>query len=143
MIEVREIAHGSPEYVGEVALRRRVLRHPLGLDFTDEELAAEVTDFHLVAVLDSEVVGCLVLTPKGESVKMRQVAVSETLQRSGVGRRMVTLSEELGRREGFAEMVLNARATAVPFYLSLGYELVGDEFVEVGIPHRKMRKPLE
>jgi predicted GNAT family N-acyltransferase len=39
-------------------------------------------------------------------------------------------------------MVLNARDTAIPFYLHLGYELVGEPFVEVGIPHRKMRKAL-
>jgi predicted GNAT family N-acyltransferase len=39
-------------------------------------------------------------------------------------------------------MVLHARETAVPFYLKLGYEVVGGQFEEVGIPHFKMEKKL-
>jgi predicted GNAT family N-acyltransferase len=39
-------------------------------------------------------------------------------------------------------MVLHARDTAVPFYEALGYEAFDDPFVEVAIPHRKMRKAL-
>jgi predicted GNAT family N-acyltransferase len=40
-------------------------------------------------------------------------------------------------------MILHARATAVPFYLRLGYTVVGEPFEEVGIPHRGMEKALD
>jgi predicted GNAT family N-acyltransferase len=73
-------------------------------------------------------------------LKMRQVAVAERAQRRGVGRVMVERSEEFARDHGFDEIVLNARETAVPFYLALGYDRIGDRFEEVGIPHWKMRK---
>ena len=41
--------------------------------------------------------------------------------------------------QGGSEIALHARESAVPFYLALGYGLVGEPFEEVGIPHRKMR----
>ena len=55
---------------------------------------------------------------------------------------MVRFSEELAIDKGFDKMVLSARDTAVSFYLRLGYELVGEPFEEVTIPHRKMLKLL-
>jgi predicted GNAT family N-acyltransferase len=37
---------------------------------------------------------------------------------------------------------MHARVTAVRFYEKLGYEVASEEFVEVTIPHRVMRKQL-
>ena len=73
---------------------------------------------------------------------MRQVAVEPDLQGQGIGAEMVRLSEQVGSEKGFTEMILHARDTAVAFYLRLGYEIVGEPFEEVTIPHREMRKPL-
>jgi predicted GNAT family N-acyltransferase len=39
-------------------------------------------------------------------------------------------------------MELHARATAIDFYKRLGYSVCSEEFTEVGIPHRIMRKQL-
>jgi predicted GNAT family N-acyltransferase len=120
-----------------------VLRWPLGLDFTDEQIQAEDSEVHIAALEADKVVGCLVLTPMDEGViKMRQVAVEPELQGQGIGAQVVELSEQVARARGFNEMVLHARDTAVPFYLRLGYEVFGEPFEEVTIPHRKMRKYL-
>ena len=143
MIRIVLAPHGSDEYVRAVDLRRRILRIPLGLDFTNDEIAAEHDDLNLVAILGSDVVASLSLVDVGErKLKMRQVAVDESVQRTGLGTRLVRASEELARERGFDEMLLHARDTAVPFYLRLGYEVVGSKFEEVGIPHYKMRKAL-
>ena len=60
----------------------------------------------------------------------------------GVGRAMVDASEQLAGQLGVHNMVLHARETAVPFYLQLGYQVVGEPFEEVTIPHFKMEKKL-
>jgi hypothetical protein len=87
--------------------------------------------------------GYLCLQPLGaDQVKMRQVAVSPQVQGKGVGRALVTYSEVVAARIGFQDMVLHAREIAVPFYLKLGYTIVGDRFEEVNIPHFKMTKSL-
>ena len=142
-MEVRWAAHGSPDYRQLVELRRRVLRIPLGLDFTPEQLAGEVADLHLGAWEGDQLLGCLLLSDRGQgTVQMRQVCVEPTLQRSGVGAALVVESEAEARRREFQRMMLHARDTAVGFYLRLGYAAVGDPFEEVSIPHQEMVKDL-
>lgn len=88
-------------------------------------------------------IGILLLTPVSEHlVKMRQVAVSPDQQGKGVGTSMVLDSEILAKSQNFTNITLHARENAVPFYLRLGYQVVGDKFEEVGIPHFKMEKVL-
>lgn len=144
MLRIFEIKFGTPEYDEAVRLRYEVLRKPLGLEFTPEQLAAEFDQRHLVAAAGNGVIlGYLNLTPvDAGTVKMRQVAVAPQAQGQGVGTALVHRSEALAARLGFQQIVLHARETAVPFYLRLGYEQVGDRFEEVGIAHFKMKKQL-
>jgi predicted GNAT family N-acyltransferase len=141
---ILNIEFATPEYDETVQLRDKILRKPLGLAFTEEQLATEFADFHLAAYTDDwQLQGCLVLTPYDDkTLKMRQVAVSEAVQKTGVGRQLVEASEVFARKNGFETMALNARETAVPFYQKLNYTIVGEPFEEVGIPHFKMVKSL-
>lgn len=143
-IQTAHIEFATPEYDEAVALRDTVLRRPLGLSFTPEQLAVEWSDLHLAAFApDGRIIGVLLLTPLiNNEIKMRQVAVAPELQGKGVGAALVNASEEEARRRGFEKMVLNARETAVPFYLRLGYKKIGERFEEVTIPHYKMEKTL-
>ncbi|QDK45760.1 GNAT family N-acetyltransferase [Bdellovibrio sp. ZAP7] len=142
-IEVKEIKYASSEYQLEVNLRHEVLRKPLGLKFSQEDLRAEKDDVHLGAFRGKALFGCLLLRKVSDTVvKMRQVAVDPHAQGTGVGRILVEASEAKARELRYKEIELNARETAVPFYLKLGYEVVGETFGEVGLPHKKMRKSL-
>lgn len=141
---ISTILFGSPEYDEAVALRYEILRRPLGLDYTPEQLAEEWNQAH-IAAFDPEgrIIGYLNLTPYTDGqVKMRQVAVAAAEQGRGVGKAMVAFSEEQARDHGFEKLVLHARDSAVPFYLKLGYQVEGDQFEEVTIPHYKMYKNL-
>ncbi|HVL39966.1 MAG TPA: GNAT family N-acetyltransferase [Fimbriimonadaceae bacterium] len=141
MVTIRTVPHGSGEYWETVVLRDRILRQPLGLALSRDELLAEHGDLHLAAFEGERLVGCLVLTPLPDGrIKMRQVAVDPASQRSGVGTELVRESERLALAKGYRVMVLHARVEAVPFYLRLGYETVGEEFEEVTLPHFEMRK---
>jgi ribosomal protein S18 acetylase RimI-like enzyme len=141
-LALRWIAHASPEYAALVELRRAVLRRPLGLDFTAEQLDAEAPQFHLGAWAGARAVGCLALLVGAGEARMRQVAVAPDAQGLGIGRRLVVESEAEARRRGAARMTLHARQTAVAFYERLGYAVDGEPFTEVGLPHRNMRKAL-
>lgn len=142
-IEIKEITHETKEYEHEVELRNKILRKPLNLQFSKSELDQEVKDIHLGAYADGKLIGCLLLTPDGASkIKMRQVAIDESAQGLGIGRKLVEVSELEARQRGYSLMELNARDTAIPFYLKLGYEIFGEPFTEVTIPHRKMRKSI-
>jgi N-acetylglutamate synthase-like GNAT family acetyltransferase len=143
-MNIIEVEFSTPEYDETIRLRYKILREPLGFDFTEEQLAAEYSDFHLAAYDDAWILrGCLVLTPKdGKVLKMRQVAVDNTVQNRGIGSQLVKASEVYARAKDFDTMELNARDTAVPFYLKLGYNTEGAMFEEVSISHFKMVKKL-
>ena len=143
-LQICQIEFATPEYDEAVRLRYEVLRRPLGLDFTPEQLAAEYEDVHLVTFdARSQIIAYLCLTPLDDArVKMRQVAVAPAWQGKGVGKQLVAASEQRARELGFTRMTLHARETAVPFYLQLGYHTVGERFEEVTIPHFAMEKAL-
>jgi predicted GNAT family N-acyltransferase len=134
---------GSSEQLESIELRRLVLRIPLGLDFTEEELQAEHDQWHLSAFRDLKLCGILLLkSVSATEVKMRQVAVHPSSSGKGIGTLLVRFSERFALSKGFQLMTLHARETAVPFYHKLHYDVVGDRFEEVGIPHFKMQKSL-
>jgi predicted GNAT family N-acyltransferase len=136
--------YGTPAYVESVSLRHDILRAPLNLEFTLEQLSEEWKDIHF-GCFDGydNLLACLILSPQeNQEIKMRQVAVRADLQGKGVGKILVDASEQLSLDLGFEKMVLHARETAIPFYEKLNYKKVGKRFKEVGIPHFKMEKML-
>jgi GNAT superfamily N-acetyltransferase len=142
-IQIREVAFGSGAYRQACELRDLVLRRPLGLALSAEDVEGEAQQLHLVAFDEAGLVGCLLLVPaENGEIKMRQVAVAERAQRRGVGGALVARAEVLARERGFRTMTLHARRGAVPFYERAGYSVEGAEFVEVTMPHSKMTKRL-
>lgn len=142
-ISFREIQFGTADYEAEIELRNEVLRKPLGLDLKAENLDHEKLEFHFGAFENQKLIGVLVLKPLPDGeVKMRQVAVAVDRQGKNVGAGLVMFSEQFSREKGWKAMVLHARKTAIPFYEKLKYQTIGDEFLELGIPHKKMKKDL-
>ena len=70
------------------------------------------------------------------------MVVDSAFQKRGIGSRLIHGIERELRGRGFIEVELNAREAAVPFYQRLGYEIEGDSFIEVSIPHFKMKRSL-
>ena len=138
----REISFGTAEYRLECALRDDVLRKPLGLSLTAEELAREEDQLHFgLFEPDDQLVACVVaLKLSPTDARIRQMAVSPLHQGKGLGRRLMNELEANLRSRGFTNLVLHARASAVGFYRKLGYTVVGDEFIAVAVPHFKMVK---
>jgi predicted N-acetyltransferase YhbS len=140
---IRTAPHASADYEAAIVLRRAVLRTPLGLDFTAEQLAAEAADTHFVAFDGDALVGAVVMTPySATTVKLRQMAVSPVAQGQGIGAALLKAFESHARGAGIAGITLAARITAQPFYERNGYRVEGDVFEEVTIPHIHMTKAL-
>ena len=119
------------------------MRAPLGIEFSEEDIAAEAEQVHVVARERGEIVGTLLLRGAAEGlVHMRQVAVADKKQGRGIGKDLVKFAEALVWAECGDEIFLHARENVIGFYEGLGYEREGDVFIEVGIPHVKMRKRL-
>ena len=141
LVDIRIITYGSDDYDAELQLRDKVLRKPLGMSLFEEDLSRDKADIHIAVFYDNVLVGCLLLLPVAENVlKMRQVAVDEAFRSNGLGGLMVDFAEEYAQKQGYKKIELNARETALAFYERHNYSVTGEQFFEVGIPHRKMLK---
>jgi predicted GNAT family N-acyltransferase len=79
------------------------------------------------------------LTPER---KIGRMAVLAEWRGKGVGDALMEALMDEARALGWPEISLNSQTHAMPFYARHGFEAFGDEFMEAGIPHRKMRKAL-
>lgn len=137
------IDYGSREYYQMVKLRDDILRKPLGLGFSQEELESERDNMLIAAFEDDDILGCCMLVEeKEDSLRLRQMAVLHDLQGKGIGRALMNFAENLARDRGYKKLCMHARKNAVGFYEKMGYKVLGDEFIEITIPHLVMEKKL-
>jgi ribosomal protein S18 acetylase RimI-like enzyme len=142
------IEYGSREFWSAVELRQRVLREPLGLSLTVAELLQEgppMVHYGVFKWLDQETpapaIACATAVPLGEGIwKLRQIAVAAAYQGRGLGARVVTGLECHLAHQGARGFRLHSRQVVQGFYEKLGYQVAGEPFAEIGIPHVLMEK---
>ncbi|HNP44817.1 MAG TPA: GNAT family N-acetyltransferase [Panacibacter sp.] len=140
---VKIIDHGSKEYRQMIDLRYQMLRKPLGLSFTQDEMTAERDHILLGCFDDDKLEGCCMLVQKEkDTLQLRQMAVISGLQGKGIGRVLMQFAENIARDRGYKKVIMHARKTALGFYEKLGYKKTGNEFFEVTLPHFVMEKNL-
>ncbi|UAY51715.1 GNAT family N-acetyltransferase [Ferruginibacter albus] len=140
---LKQIDYGTKEYKQMVDLRFDILRKPLGLSFSDEQLVKEKDDILIAAFDDEDMVGCCILSPTGNgALRLRQMAVQKKLQGKGIGESILSFAETLARDKGYKTIMMHARNTAIGFYERFGYKVNGDQFIEVNTPHHIMEKRL-
>ena len=140
---IKQIDHSSKEYDLMVQLRYDILRKPLNLNFDAADLEKEKDDVLIGAFDDDRILGCCILTQVSEQeIRLRQMAVQNNLQGKGVGASMMHFAENISRDKGYKIISMHARVTAIGFYKGLGYNITGEEFFEVSIPHFRMQKTL-
>ncbi len=137
------IDHGTPEYHQMVKLRDDVLRKPLGLQFSPDELAKEKDHLLMAAYEDDQLLGCCMLVEEDpQTVRLRQMAVLNDLQGKGIGKALMNFAENLARDRGYKIITMHARKNSIGFYEKMGYQKSGVEFEEITIPHYVMEKKL-
>jgi len=140
---LKQIDHGSPEYIKMVDLRNQILRKPLGLTFTNEELENEKNEILIAAFEEDEILGCCVLCPiENERFRLRQMAVKDDVQGKGIGASIMSFAETIAKDKGYKYMLMHARDSAIGFYEKFGYKVIGTPFIEVNLPHHVMEKEL-
>ncbi len=140
---LKQIDHGSKEYKQMIALRMEVLRKPLGLNFSEDELVKEKEDILIGAFDEDKILACCLLTKiDNNTIKLRQMAVQNNLQGKGIGASMMSFAETVARDKGYKKLMMHARNTAIGFYEKFDFKVKGNEFIEVNVPHHVMEKRL-
>ena len=126
-----------------IKLRDAVLRKPLGLSFSPEDLEKEKENMLIGAFEDDRMLGCCMLVEEEpDIVRLRQMAVLNDLQGKGIGRALTNFAENLARDRGFKIIRMHARYNSIGFYEKVGYKIKGEQFIEITIPHFIMEKEL-
>ena len=140
---LKQIDHGSKEYQLMVKLRMEILRKPLGLSFTNEELDKEKNDILIAAFDEEEILGCCLLTKIDDRhIRLRQMAVQKNLQGKGIGESIISFAEIIAADKGYKILTMHARDTAIGFYEKFGFTVKGEQFEEVKTKHHIMEKRL-
>ncbi len=134
----------SSEWIPQIhELRNRELRVPLGLNLFDEDLAAEKDELFFISAQEDNLMSCMQFRKLNDTtLKLRQMATKDIYQGMGLGKKLVECGEQWAAENGYKTIELHARKTAQGFYKRLGYEKIGEQFMEVDLPHYKMVKTL-
>jgi predicted GNAT family N-acyltransferase len=79
------------------------------------------------------------LLPDGHIGRM---AVLQSWRHRGAGSALLRELIAIAAERGMSEVVLNAQTQALKFYQRHGFAAEGEDFLDAGIPHRRMRKSL-
>ena len=97
---------------------------------------ADEVSTHAVAYDEAgQVIATGRLLPDGHIGRM---AVRKSARGKGIGSEVLAALLEEAQRRRFHELVLHAQTHAIDFYIKHGFQIEGDEFLEAGIPHRRM-----
>lgn len=101
----------------------------LEIDGRDAECA------HVKALINNVIIGTGRLLPNGSIGRM---CVLGEYRKLGIGTRMLEILVQQAVDNGYQKVSLNSQSYAIPFYQKFGFTTDSEEFIEAGIPHRRM-----
>lgn len=141
MITVRPVAD-EQELQAALAVRHAVFVDEQGvpgeLEYDEHDADAD----HLVALGDGAIVATCRLLHGGAVCKLGRMAVLPAARRRGVASRLLELAEQRARDRGARRMALSAQVAVVDLYERAGYTAHGTVYLDAGIDHLDMDKPL-
>jgi predicted GNAT family N-acyltransferase len=123
-------------------LRVRVFCDEQGVSRQEEIDSRDQDAVHLVAIERGAVVGTCRLLFEGKTCKLGRLAVEREARGRGIGGRLLVFAENEARAAGAQRIVLNAQTRARGLYRAAGYTEHGGRFMEAGIEHVRMERPL-
>ncbi|WP_245920617.1 GNAT family N-acetyltransferase [Melghirimyces profundicolus] len=124
------------------------IRHEVFVEEQNVPASLEIDEWdqtavHFLAVQDGQPVGTARLRwVSDDTGKVERVAVLKRLRGTGLGQAIMKSIEEYANKQGAKELKLHAQTHALPFYRKLGYEVQGEPFMDAGIEHIEMKKPI-
>jgi ElaA protein len=120
-------------------LRRTVFIEEQGVSEADEVDGLDGSAIHLLAFDGDVPVGTARLLVKGTMGKIGRVCVLRQARGTGLGAALIRAAlAQFRAMPGIGRVTLGAQSHATGFYAALGFRVVGDEFIDAGIPHREM-----
>ena len=128
----------DPRFPDVMDIRHRVFVEEQRVDPVEEWDEWDALATHILLLKNGQAVGTLRFFDDDGWLHVGRFAIVSDQRGSGLGRVLLHRCLEEGKNLGLARSFLNAQSDKVGFYGKFGYTAVGDEFMEAGIPHRRM-----
>lgn len=69
-----------------------------------------------------------------------RMAVLKAWRNHGIGSAILKALLDYAQQQHIPRLILNAQSSAIPFYEKQGFDIISDEFMDAGIPHKTMEK---
>ncbi|MHA8087818.1 GNAT family N-acetyltransferase [Aquirufa sp. Wall-65K1] len=132
------------EWEAYFLLRYKILREPWNQAAGSEHLPDDQDAIHVFATENKQVLGVARMHESSPlQGQVRCVAVDSSQQGKGIGKQIMKYLEHKAIENHWKEIILEARENAVPFYQSIGYQIVKESYLLFEeIQHYTMSKVL-
>ena len=131
-------AKNSSDFSKLFEIRRKVyvdeLNVPIELEFDEYDKTA----FHFVVEVDDFIVGTARLVMLGFDGNIGRVCILKEFRKKGLGTKLMTSIIHASTNMGLDRLIVEAKVDALSFYKKIGFVTEGNEYLEVGVPHKKM-----
>ncbi|WP_075981391.1 GNAT family N-acetyltransferase [Bacillus massilinigeriensis] len=135
-----KIVSNDQELQDAFAVRREVFIHEQQVPEEEEIDQYENDSTHFVIYQDNRPIGAGRFRIVDGLGKVERICVLNDQRKTGAGKAIMNSIEDYAKKQGLSTLKLNAQTHAIPFYEGLGYEIISEEFLDAGIPHRAMKK---
>ena len=125
-----------------LALREQVFCVEQGVPLGADQDGLDDVAIQVVAVEEGRVIGTCRVLVEGGIGRLGRMAVAGPARGRGLGAAILAAAEQSARDAGARLMRLHAQRYVEHLYAAAGYTPYGEPFVEEGIPHVGMEKPL-
>ena len=125
-----------------LALREQVFCVEQGVELAADRDGLDEQAIQIVAIEDGRVIGTCRVIVDGGIGRLGRMAVDARSRGRGLGTEILAAAERSALGAGARLMRLHAQRYVEDMYKAAGYTLYGEPFVEEGIPHVSMEKPL-
>ena len=129
-------AQWDTDCAGLLGVRGEVFIEEQGVDILVERDGKDGECLHVIAEdMEGIHIGAGRIADNG---KVGRIAVIGGWRGNGVGTAIMHELHRQAEQEGIWHTYLHSQSSSAGFYMSLGYRVEGDEFLEAEIPHLKM-----
>ena len=121
-------------------IRGSVFVKEQGIPNEDEFDDSDNACVHAIAWDEGRPVGTGRLSDDG---RIGRIAVMEQARGRGIAKAIMLALEQHAQKSGLPQLWAHAQVQALGFYKKIGYRVDGDEFMEDGIPHKRIQKTIQ
>lgn len=144
LIRFKIVDFDSPEYHETLKLRNEVMRKPLGLTLSADDVKFDHKRTHIAGYFnDNLICACSLGIFHQKICHIFSFCVKQEYQNQGIGRQLMSYAEKYAQDKGVQRLYLEGRKAASPFYSKCGFVKCGHEYIDMNIVHQDMRKDIK